>query len=175
MMKPLWTSLGIIQGKPVYGAWSVKLRVYAGRVAKQIVTGEKKSVTVSPKTLESLIGKRKFRYGQAETVNQVGVATGLAYTQVGGDTLQIEVSLSPGKGKFILTGKLGDVMKESAQTALSYVRSKTEEYGIDPKFHETSDIHIHVPEGAIPKDGPSAGDNNRNSSCFCLNKTSSST
>ncbi len=127
------------------------------KVAKQIVTGEKKSVTISPKTLESLIGKRKFRFGQAETVNQVGVATGLAYTQVGGDTLQIEVSLSPGKGKLILTGKLGDVMKESAQTALSYVRSKTEEYGIDPKFHETSDIHIHVPEGAIPKDGPSAG------------------
>ena len=104
------------------------------RAAKQIVTGEKKSVTVSTKTLESLIGKKKFRYGQAETVNQVGVATGLAYTQVGGDTLQIEVSLSPGKGKLILTGKLGDVMKESAQTALSYVRSKTEEFGIDPNI-----------------------------------------
>ena len=127
------------------------------RAAKQIVTGEKKSVTISPKTLESLIGKKKFRYGQAETVNQIGVATGLAYTQVGGDTLQIEVSLSPGKGKLILTGKLGDVMKESAQTAFSYVRSKTVEFGIDPEFHETCDIHIHVPEGAIPKDGPSAG------------------
>lgn len=127
------------------------------KVAKQIVTGEKKSVTVSSRSLESLIGKKKVRYGQAETVNQIGVATGLAYTQVGGDTLQIEVSLSPGKGKLILTGKLGDVMKESAQTALSYVRSKTEEFGIDPKFHESYDIHIHVPEGAIPKDGPSAG------------------
>ena len=127
------------------------------KAAKQIVTGEKKSVTVSPKALESLIGKKKVRYGQAETVNQIGVATGLAYTQVGGDTLQIEVSLSPGKGKLILTGKLGDVMKESAQTALSYVRSKTEEFGIDPQFHESYDIHIHVPEGAIPKDGPSAG------------------
>ena len=127
------------------------------KAAKLIVTGEKKSITVSPKTLESLIGKKKHRYGQAETVNQIGVATGLAYTQVGGDTLQIEVSLSPGKGKLILTGKLGDVMKESAQTALSYVRSKTVEFGIDQDFHEKCDIHIHVPEGAIPKDGPSAG------------------
>ncbi len=127
------------------------------KAAKLIVTGEKKSITVSPRTLESLVGKKKYRYGQAETVNQIGVATGLAYTQVGGDTLQIEVSLSPGKGKLILTGKLGDVMKESAQTALSYVRSKTVEFGIDPDFHEKCDIHIHVPEGAIPKDGPSAG------------------
>jgi len=127
------------------------------KAAKLIVTGEKKSITVSPRTLESLIGKKKHRYGQAETVNQIGVATGLAYTQVGGDTLQIEVSLSPGKGKLILTGKLGDVMKESAQTALSYVRSKTVEFGIDQDFHEKCDIHIHVPEGAIPKDGPSAG------------------
>ncbi len=127
------------------------------KTAKQIVTGEKKRVIITSNTLEAVIGKRKHRYGLAETVNQVGVATGLAYTQVGGDTLQIEVSLSPGKGKLILTGKLGDVMKESAQTALSYVRSKVVEFGIDPKFHESSDIHIHVPEGAVPKDGPSAG------------------
>ncbi|MHA6259360.1 endopeptidase La [Sporosarcina sp. CAU 1771] len=127
------------------------------KAAKLIVAGEKKSVTVSTNTLESLAGKKRFRYGQAETVNQVGVATGLAYTQVGGDTLQIEVSLSPGKGKLLLTGKLGDVMKESAQTALSYVRSKTKEFGIAPDFHENNDIHIHVPEGATPKDGPSAG------------------
>ena len=127
------------------------------KAAKQIVSAEKKRVSVTPKTLEALLGKKKFRYGLKELKNQVGVATGLAYTQVGGDTLQIEVSLSPGKGKLILTGKLGDVMKESAQTALSYVRSKTAEYGIDPLFHESSDIHIHVPEGAVPKDGPSAG------------------
>ena len=127
------------------------------KAAKIIVSGEKKTLTINPKALESLLGKKKYRYGQAETVNQVGVATGLAYTQVGGDTLQIEVSLSPGKGKLILTGKLGDVMKESAQTALSYVRSKTIEFGIDPDFHELNDIHIHVPEGAVPKDGPSAG------------------
>lgn len=127
------------------------------KAAKQIVTGERKSLTVSPRTLETLLGKKKYRFGQAETVNQIGVATGLAYTQVGGDTLQIEVSLSPGKGKLILTGKLGDVMKESAQTALSFVRSKTESFSIEPDFYEKYDIHIHVPEGAIPKDGPSAG------------------
>lgn len=127
------------------------------RAAKQIVAGEKKRVVVTVNTLESILGKRKFRHGLAETVNQIGAATGLAYTQVGGDTLQIEVSLSRGKGELILTGKLGDVMKESAQAALSYVRSKTDEFGIDPKFHESYDIHIHVPEGAIPKDGPSAG------------------
>lgn len=127
------------------------------RAAKQIVTGEKKRVVVTVNTLESILGKRKFRHGLAETVNQIGAVTGLAYTQVGGDTLQIEVSLSRGKGELNLTGKLGDVMKESAQAALSYVRSKTDELGIDPKFHESFDIHIHVPEGAIPKDGPSAG------------------
>ncbi|MFD1203974.1 MULTISPECIES: endopeptidase La [Sporosarcina] len=127
------------------------------KAAKLIVTGEQKSITVSPRTIESLLGKKKFRYGQAEENNQIGVATGLAYTAVGGDTLQIEVSLSPGKGKLILTGKLGDVMKESAQTALSYVRSKAGDFGIDADFYESNDIHIHVPEGAVPKDGPSAG------------------
>lgn len=127
------------------------------KAARQILAKDKKSLTVSTKTLPTLLGKKRFRFGQAETVNQVGMATGLAYTTVGGDTLQIEVSLSPGKGKLLLTGKLGDVMKESAQTALSYVRSKAEPFGIDADFHEKWDIHIHVPEGATPKDGPSAG------------------
>ncbi|WP_433595273.1 endopeptidase La [Lysinibacillus xylanilyticus] len=127
------------------------------KIAKIIVSGEKKRVTVSSKTLEDLIGKHRFRYGQAEEENQIGVATGLAYTTVGGDTLQIEVSLTPGKGKLQLTGKLGDVMKESAQTALSYVRTKMEDLKVDPEYFETHDIHIHVPEGAVPKDGPSAG------------------
>ncbi|WP_039043061.1 endopeptidase La [Sporosarcina sp. ZBG7A] len=125
--------------------------------ARLIASGKKKSVTISSKTLENFLGKKKFSHGQAETTNQIGVATGLAYTAVGGDTLQIEVSLSPGKGKLILTGKLGDVMKESAQTALSYVRSRAESLGIDSSFYETKDIHIHVPQGAVPKDGPSAG------------------
>ncbi|WP_019413440.1 endopeptidase La [Paenisporosarcina sp. TG20] len=127
------------------------------KVAKQVVSSDKKRVVIKASSLEDLIGKHKFRYGQAETENQIGVATGLAYTTVGGDTLQIEVSLTKGKGKLILTGKLGDVMKESAQTALSFVRSKTEALGLDPDFHEKHDIHIHVPEGAVPKDGPSAG------------------
>lgn len=125
--------------------------------ARLIASGKKKSMTISSKTLENFLGKKKFSHGQAETTNQIGVATGLAYTAVGGDTLQIEVSLSPGKGKLILTGKLGDVMKESAQTALSYVRSRAESLGIDSSFYETKDIHIHVPQGAVPKDGPSAG------------------
>ncbi|WP_431027361.1 endopeptidase La [Lysinibacillus sp. LZ02] len=127
------------------------------KAARIIVTGEKKRVTVSSKVLVEMLGKHRFRYGQAETKNQIGVATGLAYTTVGGDTLQIEVSLTPGKGKLQLTGKLGDVMKESAQTALSYVRSLTDQLGVKPEFFDEHDLHIHVPEGAVPKDGPSAG------------------
>jgi ATP-dependent Lon protease len=127
------------------------------KTAKIVVSGEKKRVVVTEKNVEEFLGKHKFRYGQAETEDQVGVATGLAYTTVGGDTLQIEVSLSPGKGRLVLTGKLGDVMKESAQAAFSYIRSKAGELGIEENFHEKYDVHIHVPEGAVPKDGPSAG------------------
>ncbi|MEK5487712.1 MULTISPECIES: endopeptidase La [Lysinibacillus] len=127
------------------------------KIAKVIVSGEKKRVTVSSKSVQELLGKHRFRYGQAEKENQVGVATGLAYTTVGGDTLQIEVSLTPGKGKLQLTGKLGEVMKESAQTALSYVRTKMEQLNVDAEYFDNHDIHIHVPEGAVPKDGPSAG------------------
>jgi ATP-dependent Lon protease len=127
------------------------------KAARIIVSGEKKRVTISSKVIVDMLGKHKFRYGQAETENQVGIATGLAYTTVGGDTLQIEVSLTPGKGKLQLTGKLGDVMKESAQTALSYVRSLTDKLNIEPSFFDEHDLHIHVPEGAVPKDGPSAG------------------
>ncbi len=127
------------------------------KTAKIIVAGEKKRVIITDKNVEEFLGKPRFHYGMAEAEDQVGVATGLAYTTVGGDTLQIEVSLSPGKGKLILTGKLGDVMKESAQAAFSYIRSKASELGIAEDFHEKNDIHIHVPEGAVPKDGPSAG------------------
>ncbi|MCO4849844.1 endopeptidase La [Bacillus vallismortis] len=134
-----------------------QLAAICRKAARTIVAEERKRITVTEKNLQDFIGKRIFRYGQAETEDQVGVVTGLAYTTVGGDTLSIEVSLSPGKGKLILTGKLGDVMRESAQAAFSYVRSKTEELGIEPDFHEKYDIHIHVPEGAVPKDGPSAG------------------
>ncbi|WP_430488812.1 endopeptidase La [Rossellomorea marisflavi] len=134
-----------------------QLAAICRKAAKIIVSGSKKRVTITSKNIEEFLGKKKFRYGQAELENQVGVSTGLAYTSVGGDTLQIEVSLAPGKGKLVLTGKLGDVMKESAQTAFSFVRSNTKSLGIDEKFHEKYDIHIHVPEGAVPKDGPSAG------------------
>ncbi|GGH83408.1 ATP-dependent Lon protease [Pullulanibacillus pueri] len=127
------------------------------KVAKLIVTGEKKSVTLTSKMIEKLLGKPTFRQNEAETEDQVGVATGLAYTPYGGTTLFIEVSTSKGKGRLTLTGKLGDVMKESAQAALSYVRSRADDLNISANFSETTDIHIHVPEGATPKDGPSAG------------------
>ncbi|WP_100373666.1 endopeptidase La [Bacillus sp. FJAT-45037] len=127
------------------------------KAAKIIVSGKKKRVVVTAKTVEDMLGGVRFRYGIAEEEDQVGSATGLAYTSAGGDTLSIEVSLAPGKGKLTLTGKLGDVMKESAQAAFSYIRARSEELNIDPNFHEKHDIHIHVPEGATPKDGPSAG------------------
>jgi ATP-dependent Lon protease len=125
--------------------------------ARIIVSEEQNKVIVTEKRLEELLGKPRFRYGQAELEDQVGVATGLAYTAFGGDTLSIEVSVNPGKGKLLLTGKLGDVMKESAQAAFSYIRSRASELKIDLDFNEKNDIHIHVPEGAVPKDGPSAG------------------
>ncbi|WP_085991766.1 endopeptidase La [Oceanobacillus senegalensis] len=127
------------------------------KTAKIILSEEKKRVIITEKSLEDLLGKPIFRYGLMETENQVGAATGLAYTTVGGDILSIEVSHYPGKGKLTLTGKLGDVMQESAQAAFSYIRSRAEELNIDPDFYEKYDIHIHVPEGATPKDGPSAG------------------
>jgi ATP-dependent Lon protease len=134
-----------------------QLATVCRKAAKLIVKEERKKIIITDKNLEAFLGKNRFRYGQAELEDQIGVATGLAYTTVGGDTLSIEVSVSPGKGKLILTGKLGDVMKESAQAAFSYIRSRAEELEIDREFHEKNDIHIHVPEGAVPKDGPSAG------------------
>lgn len=127
------------------------------KTAKRIVSQEKKRVVLTAKTVEDLLGKPRFRYGMAEEEDQVGAVTGLAYTSAGGDTLSIEVSVAPGKGKLTLTGQLGDVMKESAQAAFSYIRSRSEDLNIDPNFNEKNDIHIHVPEGATPKDGPSAG------------------
>ncbi|UIN49135.1 MULTISPECIES: endopeptidase La [Bacillus] len=134
-----------------------QLAAICRKAARAIVAEDRKRITVTEKNLSEFLGKRLYRYGQAETTDQIGVVTGLAYTTVGGDTLSIEVSLSPGKGKLLLTGKLGDVMRESAQAAFSYIRSKADELNIDPNFNEKHDIHIHVPEGAVPKDGPSAG------------------
>ncbi|MDM5320887.1 endopeptidase La [Bacillus altitudinis] len=134
-----------------------QLAAICRKAARAIVAEDRKRITVTEKNLSEFLGKKLYRYGQAEKTDQVGVVTGLAYTTVGGDTLSIEVSLSPGKGKLLLTGKLGDVMRESAQAAFSYIRSKADELNIDPHFNEKHDIHIHVPEGAVPKDGPSAG------------------
>ncbi|WAA11603.1 endopeptidase La [Fervidibacillus halotolerans] len=134
-----------------------KIASICRKTARIITSEEKKRVIVTEKKLEEFLGKKLYRYGQKESNDQIGVATGLAYTVFGGDTLQIEVAPVPGKGKLVLTGKLGDVMKESAQAAFSYVRSISEKLGIEKDFHEKYDIHIHVPEGAVPKDGPSAG------------------
>jgi len=118
---------------------------------------EPKKIQVTEKTVQRHLGPQPYRYGQLEDTDQVGLSTGLAWTQVGGELLSIETILMPGKGKYVVTGKLGDVMKESAQAAISYVRSRAKELKIDNKFHEELDLHIHIPEGAIPKDGPSAG------------------
>lgn len=134
-----------------------QLATLCRKAAKIIISEEQKRIIVTVNRLEELLGKPLYRYGMMEQEDQVGAATGLAYTAAGGDTLSIEVSHYPGKGKLILTGKLGDVMRESAQAAFSYIRSRTKELDIDPDFHEKYDIHIHVPEGATPKDGPSAG------------------
>lgn len=128
------------------------------KVAKQLLLGgSDRLISVSSRNLEKYLGVRRFRYGIAEDSDRVGQVTGLAWTEVGGDLLTIEAIVMPGKGKQIFTGKLGDVMQESIQAAMSVVRSRAASYGIDPDFYQTQDIHIHVPEGATPKDGPSAG------------------
>jgi len=127
------------------------------KVARQVVENKNTMVTVTAGNLSKYLGVQRYHYGVAEKENQVGVATGLAWTEVGGDILSIEVALLKGKGNLTLTGKLGDVMKESAQAALTYVRSRADELGIPEEVRQEYDIHLHVPEGAIPKDGPSAG------------------
>ena len=118
---------------------------------------EKKLIKITPKILDEILGVRKFDYGEAKDKDRIGQVTGLAWTQVGGELLTIEASTFKGKGKIIKTGKLGDVMQESIQAAISVIRARAESLGINPQFHETNDLHIHVPEGATPKDGPSAG------------------
>jgi ATP-dependent Lon protease len=128
------------------------------KVAREIVTtGHKKLIRINVKSIEKYLGIAKFRFGESEGKDSVGLTQGLAWTEVGGELLTIEATILPGTGKTILTGKLGDVMQESAQAALTIVRSKSDALGIDKNFYKDTDIHIHVPEGAIPKDGPSAG------------------
>ena len=127
------------------------------KAAKLIVTGKKKRIVVDDKTLEKMLGPRRYKKDDLLRKNEVGIVRGLAWTSVGGDTLPIEVSLMKGKGKVQITGSLGDVMKESAQLAVSYIRSNSKKLGIKDDFYKTMDIHIHAPEGAVPKDGPSAG------------------
>lgn len=127
------------------------------KAAVRVVKGEVKSVRITEKNLDKYLGKSKYRYDLISDVDQVGVVTGLAWTAVGGDTLSIEVNPMKGKGKLQLTGQLGDVMKESAQAGLSFIRTVASRYGIEDNFYETIDLHVHIPEGAIPKDGPSAG------------------
>ena len=127
------------------------------KTAKEILTSDKKQVIVTGENLETYLGKEKYSYEMANETDEVGIVRGLAWTSVGGDTLQIEVNVMPGSGELTLTGQLGDVMKESAQTGVSYIRSISKEYKIPVDFFEKHDIHMHIPEGAVPKDGPSAG------------------
>jgi ATP-dependent Lon protease len=134
-----------------------KIAAICRKSAKWIVEDASRNLLVGIDQVAEFLGISKYRFGLAEERDQVGVVCGLAWTEVGGDTLTIEVTVLPGSGKLTLTGKLGDVMKESAQAAFSYARAKSDQLAIPHDFHEKKDIHIHIPEGAIPKDGPSAG------------------
>ena len=127
------------------------------KTARLIMEENKKKVTVTSKNLSDFLGKEHFNYLMANKKDEIGISRGLAWTQVGGDTLQIEVNVMPGKGELMLTGQLGDVMKESAQAGITYIRSIASDYKVEPEFFQENDIHVHIPEGAVPKDGPSAG------------------
>ena len=127
------------------------------KTARLIMEEDKKKVTVTLKNLSDFLGKEHFNYLMANKKDEIGISRGLAWTQVGGDTLQIEVTVMPGKGELMLTGQLGDVMKESAQAGITYIRSIASDYKVEPEFFQENDIHVHIPEGAVPKDGPSAG------------------
>ena len=127
------------------------------KTARLIMEEDKKKVTVTSKNLSDFLGKEHFNYLMANKKDEIGISRGLAWTQVGGDTLQIEVNVMPGKGELMLTGQLGDVMKESAQAGITYIRSIASDYKVGPEFFQENDIHVHIPEGAVPKDGPSAG------------------
>ena len=134
-----------------------KLGEVCRKAAREYVEKEKKFIKITASNLEKYLGKERYHYNMANEKDEVGIVRGLAWTSVGGDTLQIEVNTMPGKGEFKLTGQLGDVMKESAAAGISYIRSVADKYEIQPEFFKENDIHIHIPEGAVPKDGPSAG------------------
>ena len=127
------------------------------KAAKEILTVNKNKITITEKNIHKYLGKEKYTYQMANASDEIGIVRGLAWTSVGGDTLQIEVNVMPGNGEIMLTGQLGDVMKESARTGISYIRSISRRYQIAEDFFEKHDIHVHIPEGAVPKDGPSAG------------------
>lgn len=134
-----------------------KIGAVCRKAAKELLMTEKEKIAVTDRNLSRFLGKEKYTYQMANAAPEVGIVRGLAWTSVGGDTLQIEVNVMPGKGEIMLTGKLGDVMKESARTGISYIRSVSKKYAIQEDFFEKHDIHVHIPEGAVPKDGPSAG------------------
>ena len=134
-----------------------KIGAICRKSAKEILEKDRKKIRVTEKNIEKYLGKEIFTYEMANETDEVGIVRGLAWTSVGGDTLQIEVNLMPGKGELLLTGQLGDVMKESAMAGISYIRSISEKYGIEADYFEKHDFHVHIPEGAVPKDGPSAG------------------
>jgi ATP-dependent Lon protease len=134
-----------------------KIGALCRKTARVILEEHAEGVTIEAKDLEHFLGKALYKEENVTHEDQVGIVRGLAWTSVGGDTLEVEVNVMPGKGVLQLTGKLGDVMKESAQTALTYVRSISEDYAVDDEYFDKHDIHLHVPEGAVPKDGPSAG------------------
>lgn len=134
-----------------------KLGEIARKAAREIYEGDRTEVKVTGQNLEKYLGKEKYHFDKKNEADEIGIVRGLAWTSVGGDTLEIEVNIMPGKGEFQFTGQLGDVMKESAQAGISYIRSVSAEYRIPKKFFQENDIHIHIPEGAVPKDGPSAG------------------
>jgi ATP-dependent Lon protease len=134
-----------------------EMATLARKGVKDLILSNRKTIRVTPKNLEDYLGVPRYRYGEAEHEDLVGVVTGLAWTEVGGEILTVEGVMMPGKGKMTVTGNLRDVMKESISAAASYVRSRAVDFGIEPPLFDRKDIHVHVPEGATPKDGPSAG------------------
>ena len=138
-------------------SWNVRSGMCAGKPQKRSWTTDRKKIGVTDRNIHKFLGKEKYTYQMANPAPGSRIVRGLAWTSVGGDTLQIEVNVMPGSGELMLTGQLGDVMKESARAGISYIRSVSCKYGIAEDFFEKHDIHVHIPEGAVPKDGPSAG------------------